>query len=630
LIASLDALYRLQNDGNDSANLTLQLSADPAGAAGAPPQNLVLTVGEQPVAFGAPSGPSADGTLSTQVTVGAGATLDLRLSYAFALEEKPLATLRYTVAPLRAWAGQPSLRVSIGIPPALSAESWLQTTPDGWSFSPDEGQIPRIRWLYDDLSADAPFLFQFIHPATWQPLAAAEQAATPGAPVSTYVTVAETYRQLYDVATAPAMGERFYAQALAAYSRAIENATATGAPASEQAALQAGLAALYRVRAVNREGDINRTYADLMTQAANLALAGLPAEDARRQEILQWQVEGLTMQLNESRNERDWPLAFAVLDQLASLPPEAVDPETLAETRRSLTVQQALELLEQGDTAAATQLAGDKITNSEVLPPSNARPLFTAWQITVTIEIAGTNLVAHIAPAVDRRAEARTALDDLVALWAGVGRSDVYRVGVQELAAGDQGAPLLRLTLNMPAGASGAPLARVMPMGADWILLRTLVAQLGPRVEQQAHWLQQQVTLSQPLDLHSAGEQWQAVAATLEQQAAEFEAQTPHLNLVAADATSAENILQIRIKSANYRKAAMEWRTLARYSLVAAQLAAGGGVQTVTRTWLATPETPLQLLELQAQVMSLSRLLITAICSFAGLFVLAGVLWWLL
>jgi hypothetical protein len=89
-------------------------------------------------------------------------------------------------------------------------------------------------------------------------------------------------------------------------------------------------------------------------------------------------------------------------------------------------------------------------------------------------------------------------------------------------------------------------------------------------------------------------------------------------------------VLQIRIKSANYRKAAREWQTLARNSLVTAQLAAGAGVQTVTRTWLATPETPLQLLELQAQVMSLGRLLVTAICSFAGLFVLAGVLWWLL
>jgi hypothetical protein len=626
LIASLDALYRLQNDGNDTASLTLRMSADPAGAAGAPPQNLVLMAGGQPVAFE----PATDGALAARVTVGASATLDLHLSYAFALEEKPLTTLRYTVAPLRAWPGQPSLRVSIAVPPALAAESWLQTSPEGWRFSSDEGQTPRIRWLYDDLPAGEPFLFQFIHPATWQSLAEAQRAATPGAPVSTYLTLAETYRQLYGAATAPDMRERFYAQALAAYTRAIENATATGAPASEQASVQAGLAALYRVRAVNSDGGVNRTYTDLMIQAANLALAGLPAEDVRRQEILQWQVEGLTLQLDEARNRRDWPLAFALLDRLAALPPGGVDPDTLAETRRSLTVQQALDLLEQGDAAAASRLAGDKITSSEVLPPDNARPLFITWQITLTIEAAGTDLVAHITPAADRQAEARTALDELAALWASADPDGVYRVSVQELATSGQNPALFRLALSMPAGATGASLGRATPMGADWILLRTLLMQLGPQVEQQMRWLQQQVTLSQPLDLHSAGEQWQALAATLEQQAAGFEAQAPHLNLVAAEPTSAEHVLQIRIKSANYRKAAMEWRTLARHSLVTAQLAAGAGVQTVTRTWLATPETPLQLLELQAQVMSLSRLLITAVCSFAGLFLLAGVLWWLL
>src|SRR5690606_38696398 len=104
----------------------------------------------------------------------------------------------------------------------------------------------------------------------------------------------------------------------------------------------------------------------LMTSEADLALAGLDPADPRHGELRQWQVEGLTLQLNDARNRRDWIAAFDVLERLSALPPDVVDPSMLAETSRALSVQQALQLLEEGDSDAAMRLAGPEIASVDL------------------------------------------------------------------------------------------------------------------------------------------------------------------------------------------------------------------------------------------------------------------------
>lgn len=623
LIGSVDALYRVQNSGETEQTLALKLIADGDNP---PPDNLGLLVDDLPIAFTAVE----DGALTAQVTVPADSTLDLRLSYAFSLGDAPISSLRYNPQPLRQWGSQPSVRVSIVIPEVIVSASWLLTSPPEWNFAPAEGQAPRIRWLFDEHLPEQPFLFQFIHPAQWQQVHEATTAAVASAPTTTFVGLGDLYQQLYTAATDGGLRDRFYAQALAAYTAGVESGTATGAPLDQLAQLHAGLAHLYRSRSVNAEGVVDPQYTGLMAREAALALAGLPADDARRSELNQWQVEGLTQQLDDARNRRDWATTAAVLEQLAALPPETVDPATLAETRRMLTVQQALELVEGGDTDAAMTLLGDQLTSQELLPPDNARALFLSWQVTMTISTEQTVVAFSALPAPDRQAAAEAALETLQQVWKNADGVNTDTIVLQPQATMENGSRALRLTVTFPARTSGANLAQATPPGADWALVRTLLAQLGPEVEQRAAGLHQQINLSQPLDVRSAGEQWGAVAATLEQQAIPLEAESAPLNLTDTNTLRTENALRARIKAANFRKAALEWRTLARNSLVVAQLVAGAGVQSVARTWLATPETPLQTLTLEASVMSLGRLLAAAVVAFAGLFVLAGVLWWML
>jgi hypothetical protein len=622
LLASLDAHYRLQNSTTDAQTVLLALTAFPPQEPLTLPDNLVLLVDETPLILT----PTENGGLAAEVQVPADSTLDVQLNYVLDLGHGPLSTLRYAITELDQWPGQPSLRVSIAVPTTIPTASWLGTMPAGWTFAPTSGDTPLIRWLYDVQLPETTFVFRFIHPATWDALAQAAAVATPGAPPANFAALGDLYQQLYDQSE-DELGERFYAQALAAYTAGVTEATALGLTPQEQAPLHAGLATLYQRRSVAPDGSPDPTYTTLLAQAAQLALAGLPSDDPRRRELLQWQVAGLTLELNQARDQRNWATAFALLDQLASLPSDIVDAATLAETRRAITVQQALGLLAEGDSNAAMQMVGTQITNESLLPPLNARPLFVTWQVTATISAERTGVLLTGFPAAERSQEALAALRALVQQWGMADRDDRYGLTLNERPTTAGG---WQLQVTLPANAGGNPLAQAIPAGAEWALLRTLLAQLAPRVEGRVRGLHRELTLVQPLDLRGAGEEWAAVATTLEEQAAQFDAQGPPIDLADADTVTAESALLLRIKAANYRQAALAWRTLARNSLVAVQLAADSGVQRITRTWLATPETPLQTLELQASVLSMGSLLLVVTVAFAGLFGVAGALWRLL
>ncbi|NJS13812.1 MAG: hypothetical protein HC788_03290 [Sphingopyxis sp.] len=228
----------------------------------------------------------------------------------------------------------------------------------------------------------------------------------------------------------------------------------------------------------------------------------------------------------------------------------------------------------------------------------------------MTIQPDSTELLLVGSPPQAQQANAESALTTLVDRWQGSGLPAGFAVEWDKLAAFAEGGPSpLQLEITVPTGASGQTLAQTIPAGADWALLRALLAQLSPQIDQNGGLLRQNVQISQPLEVRGVGEEWSAVAAALETEASQLEAQSPTLNLANSDATSAETALRVRIQAANYRHAAQQWHTLARTSLIRATLVAPIGLQTISRSWLATVETPTQILELQAEATSPSRLL---------------------
>lgn len=630
LTLTVEARYRLKNGNTEEpATVLLRIAPMIAADALAPIEGLTLAADDQPLDLAS----TTTGAYTAQVVIGADARTDLLLSYAVSLQEQKLPLLEYVVVGLQRWPGSPSLRVTVTLPASIPQASWLRIGPDGWHFFAESAERIGAKWLYDAQQPDAPFVLQFIHPTLWAQLDQVTQAVQNSGSVGDFQQLGDLYQQLLLAAAtenAPgAIRERFYAQALAAYTTGIDRLAATVTP-PELAMLYTGLATLYRSRIAEGAGSV---YATPLTEAAQAALDRLPADDARRRELTQWLADGLQVLMTEAQQRQDWQDALRLSDQLSALPSDVVDSITLAKTKRLLLVQQALQLLEEDNRAAATAVAGAEMGDPSLLPPPSADTLFSGWGITLTVTPQQQRLEIVSQPVAARLADATAAFTALGDLWQTVAnRGSTLQVAVTAPNPADQAngearssAPL-RMTLAAPTTASFAELVTLIPPRADWALLRTLLQQLPPTIGEERVWLNRRWTITQTVDLRAAGEQWQAMATTLERQATQFEAESATFDTT--DATGAENALRARVQAANYRSAAHQWQKIMRDSWVAVHFM--GQADTPARTWLLTTTAPAQTLALTIQPSSVLGVMTMAALVFVGLFLLTTFLWWLL
>lgn len=630
LTLTVEARYRLKN-GNTAEPATVRLRIAPmlAADAMAPIEGLSLAADDQPLDLV----PTTTGAYTAQVVIGADARTDLLLSYAVSLQEQKLPLLEYVVVGLQRWPGSPSLRVTATLPASIPQASWLRIGPDGWHFFAESAERIGAKWLYDAQQPDAPFVLQFIHPTLWAQLDQVTQAVQTSGSVGDFQQLGDLYQQLLLAAAtenAPgAIRERFYAQALAAYTTGIDRLAAT-VTAPELAMLYTGLATLYRSRIAEGAGSV---YATPLTEAAQSALDRLPVDDARRRELTQWLADGLQVLMTEAQQRQDWQDALRLSDQLSALPSDVVDSITLAKTKRLLLVQQALQLLEEDNRAAATAIAGNEMGDPSLLPPPSADTLFSGWGMTLTVTPQQQRLEIVSQPVAARLADATATFTALGELWQTVAdRGSTLQVAVTAPSTTGQtngeaipSAPL-RMTLAAPATASFAELVTLIPPRADWALLRTLLQQLPPTIGEERVWLNRRWTITQTVDLRAASEQWQAMATTLERQATQFEAESAAFDTT--DATGAENALRARVQAANYRSAAHQWQKITRDSWVAVHFT--GQADTPARTWLLATTAPAQTLALTIQPSSVLGVMTMAALAFVGLFLLTTFLWWLL
>ncbi len=620
LSVALRARYRLQNDGSETSTITLQL---PPGAE----QGLVLT------ADGAPLTPVAGdgGAATVSLTVAPDQPVELLLSYDGTIADRRLPRIRYPAGDLDQWLGQVSLRLDIRPAATMPPASWLYVAPAEWRYAPPGvSPDPALQWLYDGNPPES-IVFQVVHPSVWQQIQAAEQAAAPGAAPGAFAQLGDLYGSLATAATGEGSaeaGERFYAQAVAAYSSGIRQGEAAAAPPADLAGLHAGLAALYRSRVVGADGATNPVYAELMTAEASAALAGLAGDDARRAELDRWQAEGLRLLLTDARRRGDVSVALALIDRLSSSSAGAGAADFLAAERQALIVQQALELLERGDRSAALALAGDAISDPALQPPDNLRSLFASWDVRAAMSESGIRLEIDAVPQPDRVDAARAGLEGVVQSWREGAATRAVDVALEENEGENTAAPVLQLRLQLPAGATGVDLAEALPGAADWALLRSLLGQLGPKLDSSSEGFRQQVHVSQPIDLRSAGQQWALMAQTLAGEADSLEAQAA--STAGGEAATLQSSLQARIRAANYRHAAEAWRILSRDSFVELSLAAAGSLGNNARTWLVTVDSPPQMLDVQVDSVSTPRVALAAAGFGLALLALAGLLWRLL
>ena len=608
LTPRLIADYDIRNDGEDALQLPLVIT-------GAAPFAWALTQDGAPVSVTT----AADGGASATIVVPANSRTEVTLTASRAASEAPLLRIVYPTELLRQWRGQRSVRVDL-LPGAQSdPASWLHVEPDTWRYA--VSNAAQLEWLFES-EVPVRILFETVAPSVWQELQSLHTGAVGHAPQA-YAALGQRYQTLADASTQlgdSEMQARFLAQSAAAYTDGIRQGEAIGAPAVELADLHAGLAALYRAR-VTATGHVEDAQA--MVVEAGLALAGVMVDDPRRGELEQWQVEGLRLMLADLRRRGDIPGALALIEQLQTLPAGASSSDFLAQERQALVVQQAVQLIEQGDRATALALAGDLIQAPALQPPAEYRNLFTRWNVSTEMTTAGTVVRIGATANADRADEAQTALDAIVQTWR---ETAATRTADPQLRRSDaDGAPAqFELSLQLPAGGNGVALAAMLPAGADWALLRVLLSQLGPQIEARTDGLWEQVQVTQPIDLRAVGEQWQRLATELDRQAAQFEADAT--DVTAANLQASQ---EASLRAANYRTAAQAWRTLAQDSQVLIALATLGA-EKGARSWLVTVASPPQMLDVQVAAPSPVRMLLAGLAALTAIFGVTALLWRLL
>lgn len=642
LTLEMDATYRLENGASESAALILNVT-EPKSA------GILVEIGL-----------TADGIpLTLFQTEGIGYTAQLQINadtrttvtlrYVVTATDFPLPLLSYHATTLSAWRGNPSIRVSIALPSGVVPESWLHVAPAEWRYAQiADNRLPGIKWLYDAQIPESPFVFEFIHPNQWLRL---QQLATDAkADSALFINLGEQYQRLLSaVPSDPAYNDvrtRFYSQALAAYTAGIDQLIAAGRSGSEIGALYRALAALYRGQVARADGSTDPAYATAMVEAAQEALSQFPTTDEHRTELSQWVADGLQVMLAEAQSQDAWPTALAIIEQLATLPPEMVNRDILERTKRSITVRQALQLLEENNRSAALALAGDDLLDTQLLPAPAEQALFSRWEFSTTITPAMIEVAVQPMSTPARQGAAlaefeqlidqlRTAVDPAITLaWQPVGAlalSDTEATNPNVSDPTTTGTTLTKvgqLIIRSPSDSSFASLTTAMPALPKWLLFYTLLRQLQPVVETQRSWVSQATTVRLSLDLHAVATEWQQVAASLETQAAQLDAEAAGRN--ARDATEAESALRARIQAANYRSAAQDWRNLARDSWVLLQLTIPSGLQTPVRTWLITVDSPVQVAELQSTPSTFVSFIGFLILGMALLLLFSGLLWWLL
>ena len=613
----IEAAYRLHN-GEDEAITATLLVAQPAGAAagGRPlPRNISVTLDGQPLAL-----QSAGQTVgqSVQAEFEADGRRRLTLRYELPLAVTQTFDFHYPISELLSWSSNLSgWRVTIDFANMeqwlAPSDSWLQISPRGWKMRANQ-----LEWLREERPPTTDVLFQALHPQWIQQIRAAQNAIRANNQVESQQHLGDLYTQLHQ---APALGaaarERFYGQALAAYTQALRLAEEHTRSDAVHASVRYRLAALYRRRAIAADGSVDSVYVALMVAEAEKALPAMP-QGPTRLELQNWVAQGLLQQLRTARLQENWPQALLLTDRLARLPADVVDPATLEDERRALILHEVLQQLHEGNEEAAVSLVGEEILTGETLPRPEYRALFANWQITVTLDQNDVSIKAIAHPIFQRRVDSESALNSLLNNWSVSGVTDVLLT---------EEAGRFLIQLDQLDVRKRRLLAQNTPQQPDWALLRSAILTAEQETRKETRLLWQRTTQSIDVDFRPVGDQWYSMAASLEREAAaEADAPAPTANRAEVAA------LEIRqsLRAAQHRLEASRWRRLVSDSTVQVVIGDSPDATSPQRVWLLGLTDAPQRLTNQFESINTVRLWLAIALGIFLSSLFAGLLWMLL
>ena len=274
LTLQIEASYRLHNEEEEAITATL-LVAQPADAAASGrnlPRNISITLDGQPLTL-----QSAGQTVgqSVQAEFEADARRRLTLRYDLPLAATQTFDFHYPISELHSWPSEISgWRVTIDFAQMdqwlAPSDSWLRISPRGWKM-----RASQLEWLREERPPTTDVHFQSLHPLWIREIRAAQEAIRIQNNLESMQRLGDLYAQLHQApALRTASRDRFYEQALAAYTQALQLGEERIRADTVLAAVRHRLAALYRRRAIAADGSVDSVYVTLMVAEAEKALPG--------------------------------------------------------------------------------------------------------------------------------------------------------------------------------------------------------------------------------------------------------------------------------------------------------------------------------------------------------------------
>ena len=619
LTLQIEASYRLHNEEKEAITATL-LVAQPANAAAAGrplPRNIAVALDGQPLVL-----QSAGQTVgqSVQAEFEADARRRLTLRYDLPLAATQTFDFHYPISELLNWSSDISgWRVTIDFANMnqwlAPSDSWLRISPRGWKM-----RASQLEWLREERPPTTDVHFQALHPQWIREIRAAQDAIRAQNNLESMQRLGDLYAQLHQApALRTASRDRFYEQALAAYTQALQLGEERIRPDTVLASVRYRLAALYRRRAIAADGSVNSVYVELMVAEAEKALPATP-QGPTRVELQSWIAQGLQHQLRTARLQENWPQALLLTERLARLPADVVDPATLEAERRALLLHEVLQQLQEGNEEAAVSLVGEEALSGEAMPSPEYQTLFANWQITVTVTQNNMSVSALARPIFQRRVDGESALNNLLNSWSVSG-------AVSAVLSEEEGGFLIQLD-HLDA-AKRRLLAQNAPQLTDWALLRNVLLTSEQETQQDIQFLWQRTTQGIDVDFRPVADQWHSIAASLEREAAAAEDATASATATnRADAAALE--IRQTLRAAQHRLEAARWRRLVSDSTVQVEIGESPDDASPQRIWLLGLTDPPQRLTNHFESISVVRLWLAIALAVLLSSLFAGLLWLLL
>lgn len=368
-LADVQAVYRLHNSDKNQSRV-LRVAFPGFAVEGPPPDTFSLQAGGREIALSQ----GQQQWWVAEVPLGADERVNLLLTYSAPLGEGPFVRFRYPLdLTAQLWPGRlESARFTLDFAEPPNSQAWLSLTPETFKQTAEA-----LTWSYDTVDPEAPIDYWLIHPALWGQLRAARQAAVAGgdqgASAAAQVDLGNIYARLAAGAADPAIFDRYFPLAVAAYHQAQKLAPG-------EATAYLALADLYRQRAA-RSDPPDPAFSSLATEQLATAMENGVQDPALPQQVAAQYADLIAA----ARRNGDFAAAGAYLQRLETLASRSrlpLETEAVSAERRQLGIDWAAAVLQQQGPAAArevlAQAVGVESTTALALPFARVQSLQAA------------------------------------------------------------------------------------------------------------------------------------------------------------------------------------------------------------------------------------------------------------